>query len=218
MGDATVVAPDARLFTCKSRLTERARGSIYHWGSSAAVPAPLVCSGNSPHTRRFPWQPLEPSGAAISTSSSFFLFLAARPATHSSFRRPGEGSFSYKHFSLTTRGRLSSEHQSWLQASPAALCGRWCSRHCTYSTARCSACHGALAHTRASRHTRNRNATTLKIFLQRASISKSHQKFKTLWNVEREVIAVTCGEGRPPSVRHRLPEPTVSAALSAASK
>lgn len=143
------MAPDARLFTCKSRLTQRARGSIYHWGSSAAVPAPWVCSGNSPHTRRFPWQPPEPSGAAISTNSSFFLFLAAPPPTHSSFRRPGEGFFSYKHFGLTERVRLSSKHQSWLQASPAALRGRWCSKHCTpHYTARRSACHGALAHTR----------------------------------------------------------------------
>ncbi|MPC89829.1 hypothetical protein E2C01_084789 [Portunus trituberculatus] len=102
------VEGDAPLFTCDAQVTQRARGSIYHWGAAVVAPAPGVCSGNNPHTRRFPWQPPVPSGAAISTSSSFLLSLAAPPPTHCSFRLPAEGGFSYNHFGLTRCVRLRS--------------------------------------------------------------------------------------------------------------
>lgn len=214
----------ARLFTCKSRLTQRARGSIYRWGSSAAAPAPSACSGNSPHTRRSPWQPPGPSGAAISTSSSFFLFGAAPQRHTPAFAAPGKAA-SHAHTQPHWAARPSLKHQSWLSpspASPAAHRGRWCSRHCTHATARRSVSRRTGAHThthtRASHHREPQRDTQ---HFPRASISESHQKFtkvfKTLRNVD-ERWPRQLKEGRQPSVRHRLPEPTASAALSAASK
>lgn len=173
-----------------------------------AAPAPWVCSGNSPHTRRFPWQPPEPSGAAISTSSSFFLFLAAPPPTHSSFCHPAEGFFSCNTLaSPGVRGCRPStnlgckRHQ---QLSAAAGVRSTALLTTLRSALRVTAhwrTHGRPLGTQGTTTRQSQHSSNSRVFPSRTKSLKLFGMSSEKWS--RQLVGRS-----PPPVQHRLCEPT----------